>query len=140
MRLTGEEEISAFLAPPDIWSRQKDSGVGIADIFAEHGVPVVKASAERVSGWQAVKEWLRPICDETGKTTARLKIFSPCRYLIRSLPHLQHAPGNYNDVAGVPHHLTHAPDALRYFLADRGCRSPQDTETPYPQGFIYAEY
>lgn len=140
LRLTGEEEISAFLAPPDIWSRQKDSGTGIADIFAEHGVPVVKASAERVSGWQAVKEWLRPMQDEKGMPTARLKIFSPCRYLIKSLPLLQHAPGNYNDVANSPHHLTHAPDALRYFLADRGNRASQDGETHYPQGFIYAEY
>lgn len=141
LRLSGDEDIALFLAPPDIWSRQKDSGVGIADIFAEHGVPVVKAGAQRVAGWQSVKEWLRPITDETGKRTARLKIFSPCRYLIRSLPLLQHSPGNYNDVATVPHGITHAPDALRYFLADRGSAVCEPCEEPgYPQRFIYADY
>lgn len=143
LRLSGEEEISCFLAPPDIWNRQKDTGVGIADIFAEHGVPVTKACAERVSGWQAVKEWLRPVTDELGMKTARLKIFSPCRYLIRSLPLLQHDPKNYNDAATEPHAITHAPDALRYFLADRGTRAEpaRDAfESDGTEGFIYAGY
>ena len=141
LRLSGDEEISAFLAPPDIWNRQKDSGLGIADIFAEHGVPVVKAGAQRVAGWQAVKEWLRPIEDEMGNRTSRLKIFSQCRYLIRSLPLLQHSEANYNDVSVTPHPITHAPDALRYFLADRGSSSPDVAAEPdRSEQFIYADY
>ena len=61
------------------------------------------------------QEWLRPVRDELGGRTARLKIFPQCVNLIRTLPALQYDHTRPNDVADHPHELTHAPDALRGF-------------------------
>ena len=72
---------------------------------------------ERVAGWYAVKEYLRPFDDEQGICTAKLKISPVCKNLIRTLPLLTTDPANPNDTANTPHEYTHAPDALRYFAA-----------------------
>ena len=53
--------------------------------------------------------------NEFGEKAPRLKIFSGCVNLIRTLPGLQHDEHKPNDVANEPHELTHAPDALRGF-------------------------
>ena len=62
-----------------------------------------------------MKEWLKVFKDEQGQDTARLKIFSTCKNLIRCLPQLQHDDKKIGDVANEPHELTHAPDAIRGF-------------------------
>ena len=104
-----------ILAPPDLWNRRQESGRSVADIFAEHGLFLTKTSNDRLAGWMALKEWLRPVRDELGGRTARLKIFPQCVNLIRTLPALQYDEARPNDVADRPHELTHAPDALRGF-------------------------
>ena len=60
-----------------------------------------------------------PFEDETGSMTANLVIFENCTNLIRTLPALTYDKTNPNDVAVTPHEITHAPDALRYFVAGR---------------------
>ena len=72
----------------------------------------------RVQGWLNLREWL-PTVDETGAPSARLRVFRNCVNLIKSLPALQHDPQNPEDAATEPHQYTHAPDALRYFVAGR---------------------
>ena len=99
-------------APPDLWSRQKDSGRSIADLFRENGVVLTRVSANRSAGWAALNEWLQP---EKGRGP-RLRIFSTCRNLIRCLPSLQWDPTHPGDCRTEPHELTHAPDALRYLV------------------------
>lgn len=118
------ESIRATYAPPDLWNRRQDTGRSAADIFAENGVYLTKADNNRIDGWLAMKEWLKPetVRDEqTGETIqkTRLKIFSNCRNLIRCIPLLQHDENNPNDVATDPHEITHAPDACRYFCIMR---------------------
>ena len=76
----------------------------------------------------AVKEWIKVIETkdiETGKPikTSRLKIFSNCVNLIRTLPSVLKDEKDPNDVSTEPHELTHAPDALRYFCIMRQCPS-----------------
>lgn len=110
-----DEQIYCDYAPPDLWNRNKDTGKSTQDIFAENGQFLTKADNNRVSGWLAVHEWLKIIDDEQGQKTSKLKIFSNCTNLIRTLPQLQHDEKNPNDVANEPHEITHAPDALRYF-------------------------
>ena len=110
-----DEKIQIDYAPPDLWNRNKDTGKSTADIFAENGQYLTKADNNRVTGWLAVHEWLRVFKDEQGQPNSKLKIFSNCVNLIRTLPALQHDEKNPNDVAVEPHELTHAPDALRYF-------------------------
>lgn len=114
-----DEEIYANIAPPDLWNRRQDTGKSAAEIFAENGVRLVRANNDRVQGWYNLKEWLRPCKDEQGETIAPLRIFSNCLNLIRTLPSVAMDGKNPNDVAREPHELTHAPDAIRYFVAGR---------------------
>ena len=51
-------------------------------------------------------------------------IMAGVTYLIRTLPQLQCDPHRPNDTAAEPHELTHAPDALRYFVAGRPFAPP----------------
>ena len=115
----GEKDISVYYAPPDLYNRRQDTGKSVAEIFAEHGILLAKAENDRVQGWYNLKEWLMPFKDEQGCVTANLVIFENCPNLIRTLPALTFDRTNPNDVANTPHELTHAPDALRYFVAGR---------------------
>ncbi len=119
IREATDEKIHSYIAPPDLWNRRQDTGKSAAQIFAENGVPVTAARNERVQGWYNLKEWLSPFRDETGKVSAYLRVFSNCTNLIRTLPAVAVDTKNPNDVANIPHELTHAPDAIRYFVAGR---------------------
>ena len=128
---TPGEQISLTLAPPDLWSRQKDSGKTMAELFRQHGVGLVKASSSRIHGWMQVKELLRT--DRGGQP--RLRIFAGCSGLITQLPLLQHDPNDPSDCATVPHEITHLPDALRYFCVSRtlAAEPPETCEEEEPQ-------
>lgn len=109
------ENVYIYLAPPDLWNRHKETGKSTADIFAEGGIDLYQTNNDRIQGWLQMKEWLKIYKDEQGCDTARLKIFSTCKNLIRCLPQLQHDEKKIGDVATEPHELTHAPDAIRGF-------------------------
>ncbi len=134
--------ITAWLAPPDLWARQRESGKTTADLFAQHGVYLTKASADRVAGWLAVKEWLRQIPDREGGLTAKLRIFPRCVNLIRTLPMLQYDEKKPSDTSREPHELTHAPDAIRYFCASwtLGGEVPMEPEDDGDTGSDYEDY
>ncbi len=114
-----------YYAPPDLWSRQKDSGRSIADLFRENGVVLSRVSPARISGWAVLQEWLLPRSDRDGNKRPRLRIFSTCTNLIRTLPALQWDPAIPGDCRTEPHELTHAPDALRYFAMGYPGRAEQ---------------
>lgn len=147
LRINDGEEIYEFLAPPDLWSRQRETGRTTAEIFEEAGIPLTRTSNNRVVGWLAVKEWLRPIPDGTGGKTARLRFFRNCHHLIKHLPLLRHDEKNPSDCSTEPHVITHAPDALRGFCvyrvdaaqpgAPRTFHAFQTEASPerYPDGF-----
>ncbi|MBQ5782681.1 MAG: terminase family protein [Oscillospiraceae bacterium] len=124
----GETGVSVWYAPPDLYNRRQDTGKSVAEIFSEYGIILSKSENNRVQGWYNLKEWLTPFCDETGQTTANLVIFENCTNLIRTLPALTFDGANPNDVATHPHEITHAPDAIRYFVAGR----PAPTAKPEP--------
>ena len=121
------QPLQAFYAPPDLWNRRQDSGSSVATIFAQHGILLTKSVNDRQTGWYAVKEYLHTAVDEKGEKSARLKIFSNCLNLIRTLPALVHDVKNVNDVSSVPHEYTHGPDALRYFCVMH-CNLQKETE------------
>lgn len=100
------EDIYATLAPPDLFSRTQESGRSKALIFSEFGVNFTKTSNDRESGWLSLKELL---CAD------RLKIFSSCTEIIRTLPALTVDKIRPTDCSTEPHEITHAPDALRGF-------------------------
>lgn len=111
--------VYAYLAPPDLWNRRQDTGKSAAQIFSENGIPLVKAQNDRVQGWMALHEWLAMRENEFGERKPHLRIFENCVNLIRTLPSVVVDAKNPNDVAREPHELTHAPDAIRYFVAGR---------------------
>jgi len=122
--VNGDDNIVVRYAPPDLWNRRQDTGKSAAEIFSTNGVPIIKSRNDRVNGWYAVKEWLKHIKtkdEQTGKetVTSKLKMFTTCTNLIRTLPQLQHDEHNTNDVGDKNHELTHCPDALRYYCSMR---------------------
>ncbi len=123
-KLIGGDIIKSTYAPPDLWNKQKDTGKSIAELFYENGVKLTRVSNERTAGWLNLREWLKVYPDETGKSCADLRIFDNCINLIRTLPALQYDPDNPDDCMRDPHELTHAPDAIRYFVSGR----PQKTK------------
>lgn len=117
--------IFAYIAPPDLWNKHADTGRSTAEIFASYGIYLSKAKNDRVQGWSDLREWLKPYEDEQGIKRAKLQIFSNCSNLIRCLPMLQFDDKNPNDCAKNPHEITHAPDAIRYFVAGRPTNVPK---------------
>jgi phage terminase large subunit len=124
------ERIEFTIAPPDMWNRQKDSGRSMAEIFMEHGIGILKASNNRIQGWMAVKETLKPMREE--KDRPGVLVTEDCVGLIRNLPSIQHDDKNPSDCATEPHNLTHICDALRYFCVTRvlGAQHPEHKDEP----------
>lgn len=126
-----DEGISFTIAPPDMWSRNRETGKTQAAIFAENGVGLVKADNNRKQGWYALKELFK--IREDGRPG--LIIFDTCGDLIECVKCLQHDKTDPNDVSKTPHELTHGPDALRYFAqtyvlpAERETAFVEDDET-----------
>lgn len=111
--------VSTVIAPSDLWSRQKDSGKSIAELFSDNGVYLTRISTERVEGWLCLKEWLKLEARNDGEIRPRMRIFSICENLIRCLPQLLCDKSRAGDASTEPHAITHAPDALRYFAVSR---------------------
>ncbi len=134
--LCANDDIKAVFAPPDLWNRQKDSGKSIAGLFYENGVNLTKVSSARIHGWLELKEWLNVYKGEDGNKIANLRIFDCCTNLIRTISQIQCNSSNPSDCAVTPHELTHAPDAIRYFVSG----SPKSAVTPpikYRYGFDF---
>lgn len=103
------------LAPPDLFSRELTSGKSQSQGFYEQGIRLLKSSNNRETGWLYVKELLKEQPSADGSMSPKLKIFSTCPNLIRTLQTALVDEKNPNDMSDEPHELTHAPDALRYF-------------------------
>ena len=128
------EELYQQMAPPDLFSRNKETGKSVVERLNEDGWSFGMTNNSRVQGWLEIKEWLkvRDSRDEqTGEPmkSANLVIFSSCRNLIRCIPLAQHDECNPNDVATEPHEITHSLDALRYWATGR----PQPADGPAPR-------
>ena len=118
----GDDYITSWFAPRDLWNRRQETGKSVADIFADYGIYLDKVSNGRIAGWYELKRRLQPVPDEFGQLRPKLRIFDTCVNLIRTLPALQHDEKHPNDCATEPHEITHAPDALRCFCD--GCPLP----------------
>ena len=129
------EQIAATFAPPDMWSRQKDSGRTMAELFAKNKIPVLRASNARTQGHMQIKELLYG----DGEAPA-LMIFNSCVGLITDLKAIQADERNPGDCARQPHDVTHAVDALRYYAVSRAsdfgavrADGPSDTRSAFDE-------
>lgn len=132
------EKVQYTIAPPDMWSKQKDSGRSMAEIFNLNGVPLVKASNDRVQGWMVMKEFLR--LREDGRPG--LVVFPDCTQFIRDVKAVQHDGKNPADVAKEPHEYTHTVDAMRYLCIFRalGAEPPVEVYDDDEPLIDYDEY
>jgi phage terminase large subunit len=110
----------------------------IAEQFGEFGVRWAKVQSKaRVSGWQLVRTMLDFDRDDTGLVTRqpKLKVFSSCLNLIRTLPNLVHDKNHPEDLDSGGE--DHAADALRYGLTGRGAPETPDSEmSPEDASFL----
>lgn len=124
VEVNGSDRIHLTYAPPDLWSRTKDTGRSIEETFREHGVTFYRTSNARVQGWMAVKEAIKVIDSKdifTGEPikVSKLTIFNTCTNLIKYLPQIQRDERDPNDCATEPHNITHIIDSLRAFCVVR---------------------
>lgn len=110
-----EENVQITFAPPDLWSRQKDTGRTMAEIFTQNGVPLVKADNNRVQGHMLIKDALK--IGEDGKPG--IMFFEGCRFICDDLRDIQADDDNPSDCAKEPHDVTHTVDSVRYFVISR---------------------
>lgn len=130
------EQIDVTVAPPDMWNRQKDSGKSMAELFMECGIGIIKASNNRVQGWMALKEMLKPMKSEGDRPG--ILVTEDCRGLIRNLPAIQHDEKNPSDCATQPHEITHICDAIRYYAVTRtlGAEMPVVEQDDFDDGAV----
>lgn len=117
------EKIDYSVGDTSFWNKSKlDSGQSPAEVFNNHGVPMMQANKERVNGWKRLREWLR-IYEDTNPVTgekfqnAKLKFFSNCIKTIKALPNMVYDDSKPEDMAAHPE--DHCPDALRYWCMSR---------------------
>ncbi|MBR2381720.1 MAG: phage terminase large subunit [Clostridia bacterium] len=116
VKFIGDTKIEYAVAPPDLWNRRQDSGKSGFEIMQSvFGMPpMTPADNRRIPGWRVLKEYLSA---REGK--GRLYICRSCETLIRSMQGLLCDKERFEDAAGEPHALTHAPEALRYAVMTR---------------------
>lgn len=118
LKITADEYVTAWLAPPDLWNRRQETGKSVEQIFAEHGIILTKTSNDLFDGCMGIKEWLRVPKNEFGEQTDEpaLTFLKDCApNLIRCLQKIQKDKNKPNVYSKTPHELTHDVDSLRCF-------------------------
>jgi len=120
-----DELISATYAPPDMWSRIKESGRTMAELFAMSGLPIVQSSNNRVQGHMLMRNmlldmplrdgYIRSLFAEPPDKLPGLMFFDGVGGVIEDMESIQADETDPNDCAKQPHKLTHTVDAVRYF-------------------------
>ncbi|WP_057766702.1 phage terminase large subunit [Cytobacillus praedii] len=110
------EKIEYTILDSACWIKNQ-YGESIAETYENNGVPVELASKDRLNGKDRVHAWLKVHEDSKGNRFSKLKVFSNCENLIRTLPSLpidERRPEDINTDAE-----DHAYDALRYGVMSR---------------------
>ena len=131
-----EEIIDYLVADPSIWNRdgRSEGGLSGAEIFESRvrelnqgrenrrSVRLLRGNNDRLAGWAAFREWLRPYktrSPHTGKEiiTAKLQAFSTCTEFIRTMPLQVHDERNPEDLNTDLEE--HPQDGKRYGIMSR---------------------
>lgn len=108
------EHITASVIDPSTYSNTSGLGQTVAGVYNQVGVPVSRAKNARIAGWQNIRRYLQP-SPVTGEP--KIRIFTTCENLLRTLPAMRHDKSRIEDVDTDDE--DHAADALRYLLACR---------------------
>ncbi len=118
--LSGDEQYMMTVGDPSMWIRNPQntnrsdtvapSSMSIADILGRHGINVIKANNERISGWNLCRQYL----DHSDGRPPKFKVFKSCKNFIRTLPTLVHDDRKPEDLDTTGE--DHACDEWRYML------------------------
>jgi len=119
------EQIDYMVFDPAIWGDRDRAGAvpgltggeRLAKLLSRRDIPLRRANHNRVEGWRACKELMKPVPTPDGGVTSRLQVFATCREFIRTLPGLVHDERHPEDLdtRGEDHHA----DAFRYAVNTR---------------------
>jgi hypothetical protein len=135
---TQTDKCSATFAPPDLFSRAKDTGRSNAEIWVENGIDMIKTKNSHQMSLSNLCQWLHPIIrkdEQTGEsyTTAKLTIDdSSAPNLVHSLLNIQKDKYNPNVYSEHPHSLTHSIAAVKGWAIEYVVDSTEP-EKPKPQ-------
>jgi phage terminase large subunit len=126
--LTAEDEdIRLIIADPSIVEKETEAGNTFSMEFKECDLITQGGNNKRIEGWNVVRQLLHPYVDPNlRRHTARLKITSNCRNLIRTLPEQIHDERDVEDLNTKGE--DHAVDALRYGVMEL-CDNIQSVES-----------
>ena len=149
MRLSKNEDISFTVVGRDAWNRvgrgfstgkNPSDGKSIVDCYIEGGLtgcipPPTEQNVARKARKAVLHEYLKPFEDErTGRTIAKLQIFSTCTRLIEALPNLVVDDKDAEKVSEEPHIYTNPYDAIGYALVAwhvRHSKPPEPEKTEF---------
>lgn len=116
-----EAEARALLyADPATKAKNPETRESLFDIATAKQIPIIAATNDRVPGRQLVREYLKrdtngPVIDLASlDKKPKLRVFSTCQNLIRTMPMQVHDKNNVEDIDTKLE--DHAPDTLRYLL------------------------
>lgn len=112
--MNDDEDIFALIADPALQAKSPDTGVSFFDIAKKYKFDIIPGVNDRVPWWNVLRGYLKISDDGNLGWTAKLKIFSVCANLIRTLPTLIYDKVKVEDLD--TDWEDHAPDALRYGL------------------------
>lgn len=136
------ETLEYGVCDPAFWAKkgERDDSLSGAEVFARRVKELtkkeprlVKADNDRVTGWNVVREYLRPYQKEDEGTIANLAIFSTCAKFIETFPDQQHDEKNPEDL--MKQEGDDSADEVRYALMSRPkpSRSKEDVEEAFFQ-------
>ena len=132
LHVNNGDKIEYISSAPDLWNRNKDSGVPEVETLINAGLrTIIRADNRRIPGWRHLREYLSVYEQPTDNgviKTAQFRIFDNCKTAIRTLSSITKDERNPEDVADEPHELTHMPEAIRYGMMSR----PQAARVPEP--------
>jgi hypothetical protein len=129
------------VADPALWQQTGANAAyrSIADVFSSKGIHWTRANNDRMQGLMAVHEYLKwEGVDENGEKIEfdpRVKIFSTCKHLIRTLPALPYDKNRVEDVD--THAEDHCYDSIRYGFMCRPMPSNVPKEPRVKGDWVY---
>lgn len=88
MMTSPDEEILALVADPALQAKAPDTGLSFFDIAKTKKFNIIPGVNDRIPGWNTIRELLHVVEDEKLGGIAKLRVFSTCANLIRTLPQL----------------------------------------------------
>lgn len=143
------ENIPITYAPPDMWSRQRETGRTMAEIFNLSGLPLVRSDNNRIQGHGVMKymmdaaplndPYVKSLYENPPAALPMLMFFDDVGRVISDIKSIQADEKNPNDCSKDPHEITHTVDGVRYFCINRSIAAEAPEEPQEEEDFEVLE-